>query len=81
MALECVFADVKVDVSGNPILDLNGEKQFENYIFKFKNTYKNNKQIELRAGTAIDKVYLFTNYSDDPYSPMEFFYVVVDFVP
>ena len=53
MVLECIYADVVLDASGSPILDSNGERQFQNYSFKFKNTDKNNKEVEIRAGTLI----------------------------
>ena len=50
MVLECVLVDIVKDANGNPILDANGDLELENYQFKFKNTYKNNKEIIINAG-------------------------------
>ena len=50
MALECIYKELIVDANGMPTLDWNGRTQYV-YSFKFKNTDKNNKEIEIRAGT------------------------------
>ena len=50
MALECIYKEVSVDANGMPIFDYNGQFQYD-YSFKFKNTDKNNKEIEIRAGS------------------------------
>ena len=44
MVLECVLADIKRDSNGIP--------EMENFSFKFKNTYKNNKIIIIDAGKS-----------------------------
>ena len=54
MVLDCVLADMETDYQGNPVLDSNGDPKLENYLFKFKNTYRNEKEIDLEAG----KLYL-----------------------
>ena len=51
MVLDCVLADIKKDINGKPITDSNGDYKLENYIFKFKNSYKNNKAVEIGAGS------------------------------
>ena len=50
MVLECVLADTIKDGTGNPILSPNGIPQMENYQFKFKNTYRNDKEVIIDAG-------------------------------
>ena len=50
MVLDCILADIKKDDQGNPVLDLNGDPELENYSFKFKNTYRNEKEIVMEAG-------------------------------
>ena len=50
MVLECVLADIKRFPNGQPILNSNGIPEIENFSFKFKNTYKNNKQVIIDAG-------------------------------
>ena len=50
MALECIYKELIVNANGRPILNWNGRAQYD-YSFKFKNTDKNNKEIEIRAGT------------------------------
>lgn len=50
MVLDCVLADIQTDNQGFPVLDSNGDPEMENYSFKFKNTYRNEKEIELEAG-------------------------------
>ena len=51
MVLDCVLADIKKDVNGKPMTDSSGDYKLENHIFKFKNSYKNNKAVEIRAGS------------------------------
>ena len=82
MVLDCVLADMVTDYQGNPVLDSNGDPELENYSFKFKNTYRNNKEIEMKAG-KIEPIYEFTLifYLDDEYSPKVFYYIDIDFVP
>ena len=50
MVLDCVLADMVTDYQGNPVLDSNGDQELDNYSFKFKNTYRNNKEIVMKAG-------------------------------
>ena len=50
MVLDCVLADIKKDTNGQLMMDQNGDYLLENHIFKFKNTYRNEKEIEIRAG-------------------------------
>ena len=50
MVLECVLADIKKDTNGQPMTDTHGHYLLENHVFKFKNTYRNNKSIKIRAG-------------------------------
>ena len=52
MALECIYADIKKDNNGQSILDSNGDYILENYMFKFKNTFKDNKEIQIRPSTV-----------------------------
>ena len=50
MVLDCILVDIQKDNQGNILLDSNRDPKFENESFKFKNTYKNNKVIDLKAG-------------------------------
>ena len=59
MVLDCILADIKKDDQGNPVLT-NGKRKLrsnnylsENYSFKFKNTYRDEKEIILKAGKII----------------------------
>ena len=50
MVLDCILADIKKDSNGKAMTDQNGDYLLENHIFKFKNTYRNYKAVEIRAG-------------------------------
>ena len=50
MVLDCVLADIVKDGNGKPILNSNGDPYMENYQFKFKNTYRNDKEVIIDAG-------------------------------
>ena len=50
MELDCIVADIKKDTNGQPMTNSNGDYILENHIFKFKNTYSNNKAVKSRAG-------------------------------
>ena len=82
MVLDCVFVDIETDDQGNPVLDSNGDPEMENYSFKFKNTDRNEKEIELEAG-KIKLVYELTLSLclDDEDSPTVFYYINIDFIP
>merc|ERR1712130_955234 len=67
MVLDCVLADLQSDNQGKPVLDSNGDPELKNYSFKFKNTYRNGKEIELKA--------------DHIKSPTVFYYINIDFIP
>ena len=81
MVLDCVLADIKKDISGQPMTDSNGNYLLENYVFKFKNTYKNNKAIEIRAGFFLYLETYLNLISDAMTSPLEFYYIKIDFIP
>ena len=49
MVLECIYEELMLDWYGNPMIDSFGHAQYIRS-FKFKNTDKNNKEIEIRAG-------------------------------
>ena len=81
MVLDCVLADIETDYQGNPVLDSNGDPELENYSFKFKNTYRNEKEIDLEAGKLYLKFALSCKlFSDDEVSPTVFYYINIDFV-
>ena len=46
VVLDCILADIQKDDLGNQVLNSNGDPEMENFSFKFKNTYRNNKEIE-----------------------------------
>ena len=82
MVLDCILADIQKDDQGNNVFDSNGDPELGNYSFKFKNTYRNNKEIVMEAG-EIKPVYEITLifYLDDEYSPTVFYYINIDFIP
>ena len=81
MVLDCVLADINKDTNGQPMTDSNGDYLLENHIFKFKNTYKNNKSIEIRAGCIFYLETFLNLISDSMTSPLEFYYIRIDFIP
>ena len=82
MVLDCILADIETDYQGNPVLDSNGHPELENYSFKFKNTDRNEKEIDLEAGKLYLKFALsFISFLDDEDSPTVFYYINIDFVP
>ena len=82
MVLDCVLADMVTDYQGNPVLDSNGDPELDNYSFKFKNTDKNKKEIDLEAGKLYLKFELTCRlFSNDEDSPTVFYYINIDFVP
>ena len=95
MVLDCILADIEKDDQGNTVFDSNGDKKLKNYSFKFKNTYRNEKEIEIKAGKIKPMLHrLCTNYIilgkyiitiifdlDNYYSPTVFYYINIDFVP
>ena len=82
MVLDCILADIEKDDQGNTVFDSNGDAKLKNYSFKFKNTYRNNKEIILEAGKIeYTREFTFILYSDDAHSPTIFYYINIDFVP
>ena len=82
MVLDCVLVDIEEDYEGNPVLDSNGDPEMENYSFKFKNTDRNEKEIDLEAGKIESKSELTISvYLDDENSPTVFYYINIDFAP
>ena len=82
MVLDCVLVDIETDYKGNPVFDSNGDPELENYSFKFKNTDRNEKEIDMEAGKLYLKFALtFTFFSDDEDSPTVFYYINIDFIP
>merc|ERR1712062_828065 len=59
MVLDCILVNVSINSSGQKILS--------NHAFRFKNTDRNQKQIEIPLNS--------------PRSPLEFYYIFIDFVP
>ena len=82
MVLDCILADIQKDDQGNTVFDSNGDPILKNYSFKFKNTYRDDKEIELKAGKIeYTPEFTFILYSDDAHSPTIFYYINIDFVP
>ena len=82
MVLDCILADIQKNDQGNAILDSNGDPELEKFSFKFKNTYRNNKEIVLEAGKIeYTSKFPLIFYLDDEYSPKVFYYIDIDFVP
>ena len=74
MVLDCILVDVSTNSRGQPVLS--------NHAFRFKNTDRNQKQIEIPLSKIEFKYPFFPiSLSDSPRSPLEFYYIFIDFVP
>lgn len=80
MVLDCILADIKKDSNGRPMTGSNGDYELENYIFTFKNTYRENKAVKIRAGCFFYLETFLNLISDASTSPLEFYYIKIDFI-
>ena len=74
MVLDCILVDVSINSTGQQILS--------NHAFRFKNTNRNQKQIEIPLSMIDFRFFSFPiSLLDSPRSPLEFYYIFIDFVP
>ena len=76
MVLDCVLADIQKDHQGNTVFDSNGDPELENFSFKFKNTYKNNKEIVMEAG-KIKSIYKLTSLSIQTTRTLRLYFIIL----